>query len=1009
MLPICLNVEAFGPYLLPQRVDFTRFADKFLIWGETGAGKTALLDAMTVALYGRASAEERGDMEALRCQLAGPERDTVVEFTFSVRGRSFRFWRRLRTVRRRKADSVEKTRLECGALELLPDGGERNLLQSDKAREQESAAEAVIGMGYAQFVQVMVLPQGKFERFLTADSSEKEKILKNIFRTDRFNDYQESLNRSFRAFDAQVREQEQAMEAQLRVYGADSPQALRDQLTADAQTLAQLRQEYAARKQVYEQANARAAQAQQLEERFARQDAARAALTALTAREREMAALETAVLRAERARLAAPADAEHGRLTRELALARQEAQRARDVLRDAAAAREDAAKELTAAREKQQEGEALRAELTAAQQRLPELAALDAARRAQEEARRLLEPAEHRVQQLQQAVRQQGDKLEQDRAALRELEQRGRERLPEAQALCDRYAQSGKAARTLAALQEQECAALAEQRQAERDRSEVNERAGRAMQQEAQRQEQYFSNAAHELAKRLEEGKPCPVCGSVHHPNAQCSSAYEGARQNYQQAIRALRQVQKELTDAAARCEGAAARLRSVQEQLTAARREAESLIPYDEKAERRAQAALNDAQRADARAAALQKELQALEQALARSRAGLDDAQREFSERQQALAAARTRVQETLRRAGQCDQSAAQLQQRIAQLRAELSAREQRLQRAVARDHDADTALQLGRTACRRADERAEQLTAQAQAAQAAFAQALADLGFADEAAYRAAALPEERIADGRARAQDYRQQLAAARAEGEAAERGVAGAQRPDLAAALAERDRCLARANESAMRMGTQEALVQGKGDLLARVRREGEKLLVQKAARDRMRAFVESFTYAKGVTLSSFVLSAMLGSVAQQANRLLQRVHGGRYQLAVKKASTRARLDGLELTVRDGQTGQERDVRTLSGGEKFLVSLSLSLGLSAVVRAQAGGVSMEAMFIDEGFGTLDPRSIKDALDVLTCIGSGSRVGIISHVDVLRENILQGIEVVKCEKGSVLRLRT
>ena len=1009
MLPIRLTLEAFGPYLLPQQVDFTRFADKFLIWGETGAGKTALLDAMTVALYGRASAEERGDMEALRCQLAGPEQDTSVEFTFSVRGRSFRFWRRLRPVRRRKADSGEKYRLECGALELLDGGGERNLMQSDKAREQERAAETVIGMGYAQFVQVMVLPQGKFERFLTADSSEKEKILKNIFRTDRFNDYQESLSRSFRAFDAQVREREQAMEAQLRIYDADTPQALRDQLAADGQVLDQLRQEHAARKQAYEAANARAAQAQQLEERFARQDAAQSALSALNAREQEMSALEEAVTRAERARLAAPADAECARLTRELTAAEQEAQRAQKALADAEAAREAAAQALAAAQEMQKEAAELRAELTAAEQRLPELVALDAAQRAENEAQKLLEPASRRVQQLEQALQRQGDQLEQGRAALRRLEQQGRDRLPEAQALCDRYAQSGRAARSIEALWQQEQAAQAELRAAEGVRADVNARANLAMQQEAQRQEQYFSNAAHELAKRLEEGKPCPVCGSVHHPNARHSLAYADARQNYQQAIRALRQVQKELTEAAARCEGAAERVRSTQEQLAAARRDAEGLIPYDAQAEQRVQVELNAARQAADRANALQKELQALEQTLARSRSELSAAQQELSQRQQALTTARTRVQETLRRVGECSQTAAQLQQRITDLRKELDSREQRLQQAVSRDHDADTACQLCRTAHTRAASRAQQLAAQREQAQTAFAQALAAQGFANEAEYRACALPEERIADSRARAQDYRQQLAAARAEAEAAAQGVEGAQRPDLAAALAERDRCLALSNESAMRMGTQEALVQGKTDLLARVQREGEKLLVQKATRDRMRAFVESFTYAKGVTLSSFVLSAMLGSVAAQANRLLQLVHGGRYQLSVKKASTRARLDGLELTVLDGQTGQERDVRTLSGGEKFLVSLSLSLGLSAVVRAQAGGVSMEAMFIDEGFGTLDPRSIKDALDVLTCIGSGSRVGIISHVDVLRENILQGIEVVKCEKGSLVQLRT
>lgn len=259
------------------------------------------------------------------------------------------------------------------------------------------------------------------------------------------------------------------------------------------------------------------------------------------------------------------------------------------------------------------------------------------------------------------------------------------------------------------------------------------------------------------------------------------------------------------------------------------------------------------------------------------------------------------------------------------------------------------------------------------------------------------------------RAQVQSYRQALAAAKSEQAAALRDVAGKQRPELAEVQREREESLARVKDAAMRLGTQEALVQGKRALLQHAQREEEKLEQKKRTRDKMRAFAESFTYAKGVTLSSFVLSAMLSSVAAQANQLLTLVHGGRYRLVIKKATTRARLDGLELAVMDAYTGQERDVRTLSGGEKFLVSLSLSLGLSAVVRAQAGGISMEAMFIDEGFGTLDPRSIKDALDVLTRIGTGSRVGIISHVDVLRENILQGIEVVKSEKGSSLLMRT
>ena len=157
-----------------------------------------------------------------------------------------------------------------------------------------------------------------------------------------------------------------------------------------------------------------------------------------------MSALETAVARAERARSVAQADAECARLTRELTAAEQEAQNAQKTLTDADNAREIAAQELAAAQELQKDAAVLRAELAAAEQRLPELVALDAAQRAETEAQRLLEPVSHRVAQLEQTVQQRSDALEQGRTELRRLEQLGTQRLPAAQALCDRYAQSGK-------------------------------------------------------------------------------------------------------------------------------------------------------------------------------------------------------------------------------------------------------------------------------------------------------------------------------------------------------------------------------------------------------------------------------------------------------------------------------------------------------------------------------------------------------------------------------------
>ena len=173
---------------------------------------------------------------------------------------------------------------------------------------------------------------------------------------------------------------------------------------------------------------------------------------------------------------------------------------------------------------------------------------------------------------------------------------------------------------------------------------------------------------------------------------------------------------------------------------------------------------------------------------------------------------------------------------------------------------------------------------------------------------------------------------------------------------------------------------------------------------------MLAFARLVRGDTGIGLQRYVLGVMLSMITGEANRLLKNVHDGRYQLQrTMERSGKARKAGLELEVYDSLSGEKRSVNSLSGGEKFLVSLSLALGLSMVVQRQAGGIRMEAMFIDEGFGTLDSGSVQDALGVLAAFQrAGGLIGIISHVQQLRETIPVGIEVVKKRSGSEIKLR-
>ena len=160
---------------------------------------------------------------------------------------------------------------------------------------------------------------------------------------------------------------------------------------------------------------------------------------------------------------------------------------------------------------------------------------------------------------------------------------------------------------------------------------------------------------------------------------------------------------------------------------------------------------------------------------------------------------------------------------------------------------------------------------------------------------------------------------------------------------------------------------------------------------------------------GISLQRYVLGVMLSSVTVEANRLLKQVHGGRYRLyRTNEIAGTSHKGGLELEVLDALSGERRSVTTLSGGEKFLVALSLAIGLSTIVQTQGNGMRLGAMFVDEGFGTLDQHSVYDALEVLQGIQKANGlVGIISHVEMLKDVIPVKLEILKGKNGSYISI--
>ena len=228
MIPLYLEFQAFGPYPQKEFIDFTRFGSEklFLIRGETGAGKTVILDAITYALYGRSSGAGRGDLVSMRCQQASDKDLTYTSFVFQSNQKEYRFERSLH--RRKKRNGTIEYDPRQDAFVRNDVGEWVPIFANPRKSDVDGEAVRVIGLQYDQFRQVVILPQGQFERLLVANSEDKEAILSSLFGTSRWNDAVELLGEKAREKQRQAEQQGSLCQTLLKAFECDDLQDLLD-------------------------------------------------------------------------------------------------------------------------------------------------------------------------------------------------------------------------------------------------------------------------------------------------------------------------------------------------------------------------------------------------------------------------------------------------------------------------------------------------------------------------------------------------------------------------------------------------------------------------------------------------------------------------------------------------------------------------------------------------------------------------------------------------------------
>jgi len=1018
-----LRIVGIGPFAGEHTVDFSAFEDSglFLLDGPTGAGKSTLIDAITFALYGDVARTKDASKDRLRSNHISDSDPSEADLVFEVATGIYRVTRTpAYTPAGKKSQRNSKSTLTRVVEDPdAPDGWRTVEPIASGPRDVGYEIPAIVGLDKDQFLQTIVLPQGKFSQFLNATSDAREQILRDIFDTQIYADFTKAL------VDAAASSKRGIEERRIAAVGAfERVRSLDDALSEDVHTDAPGAEERAAEAEEAAQLDAGAEDPSAVT-RWADDACERAReahMQTLRVAETATASAREASRALSEGRALAEAQAEHARVSAKLAeLAASEEAIASDrelagqARRALAVVPLDAAEASALARL-----EAAGDQVAALSPALSDTDSIDPASLTPEAVAALRE----RAQNLRDEATRTRGSLEEALAVERSL--------PEARAQIEslRFRREQETARIASIEAERDALPLRIEQASEALRlmradadtlpeaasalRAINERLDASMQADLLRSallgasdelreatvaaklanaaaadghDLWIAQSASALARELEEDTPCPVCGSTEHPTPAPAVDGEITREQVAELDQARDRAESALRDAQARHQDLVRRIAQLNEVAGAPTPTLET--ERDRAAELVAKLEALSPQIAEIEAALAQERtrLDGLNDSLASAREAAASLTSTLEERESALAAAVARVEAERADFASLDERAAHL------------------------DEHAHRAAALA-GACTDWD------NARAAHAQArhSLADALTEQGLQADS-WRSLLLPLPKVETLEARVTEHEKALFAAR-EALASQRltRAASTPAPNLESLTEAARQAEEEAAASARASGILEQHCAQLDAARASLKRALEALAHAREQAGPIRRLAD-IAAASGpenlasTPLSAWVLISRLEEVLAAANPRLAAISSGRYELvSVPDDGTASRKSGLGLAIIDHDTDALRSPRTLSGGETFYTSLALALGLADVVSAEAGGVELRTMFIDEGFGSLDSHTLSlvmAQLQALRC--AGRTVGVISHVEEMATQIADQIQVRPLpEGGSTLSVR-
>ena len=1024
MRPKYLKMTAFGPYGGEQVIDFTLLqeANMFLIHGPTGGGKTTILDAICYSLYGETNGGERSG-ESMRSKFAKAEAITEVEFIFSLRQEEYKVIRRPQYDRDSKRGSGKvKVNSE---VELYKKEGEDFILLSSKANEVGERVNELLHFNVGQFRQVIMIAQNKFRELLTVSSKERQSILQDIFETGLYQKVEKRLERMQNSFKEQIKEKQLIYEnwmntieplenQELKDYIAtrflnNAPQVgelLEKQCGEKIKRLEGLEQELMALAIKLKNHQQKLSQLTQKHNESVEYEGFKKELAILLEQEDRYKGIQQKLIEAEKVVALLPLGDRVEELSKEIAK-QLESLTKLQVLQKTLEE-----KQLLLKQEEEQvkafpeQIEGLKKEQAILESYLPKVEQHNQYQLQQKQLLEQVAQGEESLKSIARRVERLKKELEEEELLIKNkeglqlqlsqglLEQKEMERILERKVLIAKKSQERN--QLLENYKEQK-------KKAEEKMVSFNQ----AVAEYNGLFEAFMLNQAGELAQSLKENTPCPVCGSCEHPHKASLVTSRVTKEELETKEKANKQLEADIAKAR---EGLAA----IVEQGKGLK---ESIEEYEKEIVGQEAIEPKHKEELDQRLQELKEKIKGLEalQETHESKKRVEKQQEENKQQQQQdlekkrlqlaemtahIQAIKGEIPEELIKAYHLKEKLEQIISQIAKLQQQYKKVTEALEELLRQKAENEAVL-------KEKNNQLEALRTNFNEKERNFFKALEASGLASKEAYEEskALIPQKE--ELKVALDTYKERKKLLEAQLKELEVKIKGFKKEDLEGAEREQEALIKKNNDLSVERQIHEQYCKTHlklKDEILKLYTSSNELIKKQGIIDKI-SLLSKGKNKKGLSFERYIQSSIFEEVLKSANKKLKPMTKSRYELYRTDELYRANAQaGLDIGIKDYYNQETRPVTTLSGGESFMAALALALGLAEVIERLAGATPLEAMFIDEGFGSLDEEALEQAIKTLLSIqDTGRLIGIISHVKELKEQIPVGLEITTGTTGS------